>query len=60
MAGDHPALLRRLGLVIDLRVADPARLLQCAVAVGARVPSTASWVPAAVRVCVASAPATTW
>ena len=28
MAGDHPALLRRLGLVIDLRVADPARLLQ--------------------------------
>ena len=27
MAGDHPALLRRLGLVIDLRVADPARLL---------------------------------
>jgi len=28
MAGDHPALLRRLGLVIDIRVADPARLLQ--------------------------------
>ncbi len=28
MAGDHPALLRRLGLVIDLRVADPARLQQ--------------------------------
>lgn len=28
MAGDHPALLRRLGLVIDLRVADPARLLK--------------------------------
>ncbi len=28
MAGDHPALLRRLGLVIDLRVGDPARLLQ--------------------------------
>ena len=28
VAGDHPALLRRLGLVIDLRVADPARLLQ--------------------------------
>lgn len=26
MAGDHPALLRTLGLVIDLRVADPARL----------------------------------
>ncbi|QSX75884.1 hypothetical protein HIV01_005080 [Lysobacter arenosi] len=26
MAGDHPALLRRLGLVIDLSVADPARL----------------------------------
>ena len=25
--GDHPALLRRLGLVIELRVADPARLL---------------------------------
>jgi len=28
MVGDHPALLRRLGLVIDLRVADPSRLRQ--------------------------------
>lgn len=28
MAGDHPALLRALGLVIDLRVDDPARLRQ--------------------------------
>ncbi|MEO8122605.1 MAG: hypothetical protein ABI633_00995 [Burkholderiales bacterium] len=28
MAGDHPALLRRLGLVIDLRVFEPARLRQ--------------------------------
>jgi hypothetical protein len=26
MAGDHPTLLRRLGLVIDMKVADPARL----------------------------------
>lgn len=26
MAGDHRALLRRLGLVLDLRVADPSRL----------------------------------
>ena len=26
MAGDHPTLLRRLGLVIDLEVADPDRL----------------------------------
>jgi hypothetical protein len=26
LAGDHPALLRRLGLVVELRVADPARL----------------------------------
>ncbi|SDI33148.1 hypothetical protein SAMN05192558_107172 [Actinokineospora alba] len=26
MAGDHPALLRALGLVIDLKVADPDRL----------------------------------
>ena len=28
MAGDHPALMRRLGLVIDLRVLDPSRLRQ--------------------------------
>ena len=26
LAGDHPALLRRLGLVVDLRVEDPDRL----------------------------------
>ena len=26
MAGDHPTLLRQLGLVIDLKVADPDRL----------------------------------
>ncbi|MET0458629.1 MAG: hypothetical protein ABW195_05250, partial [Ilumatobacteraceae bacterium] len=26
VAGDHPALLRRLGLVVELRVADPERL----------------------------------
>ncbi len=39
MAGDHPALLRRLGLVIDLKVADPDRLrssqwLSAAIVVG--------------------------
>ena len=28
MAGDHPALQRKLGLVVDLRVADPDRLRQ--------------------------------
>ncbi|WP_382306019.1 hypothetical protein [Herbiconiux sp. UC225_62] len=38
-AGDHPELLRRLGLVLDLRVADPGRLtgsqwLAAVVAVG--------------------------
>ncbi len=29
-AGDHPALLRRLGLVIDLKVSDPKRLRKSA------------------------------
>lgn len=28
MTGDHPSLMRRLGLVVDLRVTDPSRLRQ--------------------------------
>ena len=35
MAGDHPSLLRRLGLVIDLKVADPGAPAQVAMPVGA-------------------------